>query len=80
MIAATMFPTPLVVSLNAKYSAAYRIYRAVFITRKTRVYTIHGVSSAGLPCKEKKPIEILKFLYSRASFRYYCTICSIDLF
>jgi len=32
--------------------------RTVFTIRKTILYTIHGTSSIGLPCKEKMQIEI----------------------
>ena len=62
MRAATRFPALLVVSFIAKYCATSTIKRTVFIARKTIVYTIHGISSVGLPCGEKKPIAILKFL------------------
>jgi hypothetical protein len=80
MTAAIIETVPLAVSLTAKYCAVLTIETTIFATRKIVVYTIHGISSAGLPCKEKKPIEILKFLFCRLSLKYYCNIHNNDLF
>ena len=72
-----MFPAPLVVSFIEKKFAASTIKRIVFANRKTIVYTIHGTSSAGLSCKEKKTIEVLKFVFFAQIF---CTIHNYNLF
>ena len=73
--APTAAPTPV-----AKNAAARTEQRTVFAIRKTIVYTIHGTSSNGLPCKEKKQIEILKFLFCRESLKYFCTKYNNGLF
>jgi hypothetical protein len=53
-----MFLATLALSFIAKYCAAQTIKTAIFATMKIISYTIHGTSSAGLPCKEKKQIDI----------------------
>jgi hypothetical protein len=62
-----------------KYKVARRINRFIFTTRKTKVYTIHSISIFGLPYKEKKPIEILKF-FGRVLLKYNWTIFNNELF
>jgi hypothetical protein len=44
---------------------------------KTIVYTSHGTSSPGIPCKEKNPIENLKFLWRYSNITSpYTTVAS----
>jgi len=62
-----MFVTPSAVSFIGKYSVTLMIQRIVHATTKKIVYTIHGISSDGVPCKEKKPKEILMFLICTVS-------------
>ena len=81
MTASVMYKTPQAKRItDLMNSKPMRIERIVFATRKTVVYTIHNTISEGVSCKEKKPIENLKFLCCRLSLKYYYTIYNNDLF
>ena len=58
-----MLPAPLARPSISKPFTPSMILRVVLAIRKKTVYNIHGNSNAGLPCKEKKSIEILKFIF-----------------
>jgi hypothetical protein len=82
MRAAIMLPVPAGASSAEKYSTARTMKRIVFAIMKTITNTIHGTSSAGFSCKQKKSIEILKFVIFMLSLIYfapYKTIISFNI-
>jgi hypothetical protein len=67
MVVPITIPMPVVNQSSIKYNIARMMNKIVFTIMMKIVHNIHGTSSIGFSCKEKKPIAILNlFCYGVA--------------